>query len=200
MFRNALVVFSFSIFLVPNHCVTVIMFRNDTLAAIASILEKTSRHEIEVEKRFRLLQRMANSPSLLADIQQFTMVPIRVDIPEVSNGFVYLLVSLRAKGYRTTYVGECVSCLLVELSRHNSGVMEGITQKLHLRPWTIAAFAFNFPNDHSRILLKDRLHFNADMNFRADVLQNEFANLCMSGEFGCVSFVRCGFLRESRPF
>ena len=176
-----------------------VMFRSDTLAAIASILEKTSRHEIEVEKRFRLLQRMANSPSLLVDIQQFTMVPIRVDIPEVLNGFVYLLVSLRAKNYRTTYVGDCVSNLLAELSCHNSGAVEGITQKVHLRPWTIAAFAFNFPNDDYRILLKDRLHFHANMNFRIDVLQDEFANLCMSGEFGCVSFVRCGVLRRSIP-
>ena len=139
---------------------------------------------------------MVSVPCLLTDVKQLSMAPIRIDIPDVTYGFVYLLVSLKSKNYRTTFVGETDGNLLRELGRHNSGAIQGITRNLHLRPWAIAAFAYNFPDDDNRVFLKDKLQFNADMNFRVDTMQDEFANLCLSGAFGCVHFARCGILRS----
>ena len=127
---------------------------------------------------------MANSPPLLVHIQQRTMVPIRVDIPEVSKVFVYLHVNLRDRNYQRTHAGECVRNSMFELPCHNMVRSIGFEQKVHLRPWTMDS--------------TDGLHFNANMNFRVDALQEQFANLCMSGDFGCVS-VRYGVLRNSRP-
>ena len=116
-----------------------------------SILAKTSRHEMEVEKRFKLHAQIPTSPGVSIDLPQFSIRPIRMEIPAVTKGFVFLLVSLRVARFNTCFVGETSESLLKELSLHNSGGGNCLTAKKHLRPWSVAAFAFNFPSDDERI-------------------------------------------------
>ena len=147
-----------------------------------------------MEERFVALQRMNCTAGLNLTIPELLMKPIVAEIPAVENGFVYLLVSLRDESYCTTFADETNENLLEDLSRHNSGYKEGVTSKQHLRPWSIAAFAFNFSNYDQRIALKNRIAEETFFLLRVDTLMREFHQLTQSGAFGNAVFVQCGSL------
>ena len=122
------------------------------------------------------------------------MIPTRVEIPEVNNGFVYLLVSLRDKCYRTCSAHETTDNLLTDLARHNSGLIPGKTRKVELRPWSLAAFAFGFTSDSERHLLYQKVMSLLLSRCRVDETIILFKQLIDTGDFGFLSFCKCGSL------
>lgn len=164
------------------------------MAAIRAILSQTSQHELAVESRFRLLQRLGDFPGESVQMPQYLMCPKRVDLPEVVNGFVYILVSLRENTFTTCYVGETENGLLEELGSINAGKKKNFSSRIDLRPWSMAAFVFNFKEREERISLKLELEAMQVYSFRIDTMVTELENLCKSGRFGCVAFSKCGEL------
>ena len=122
------------------------------------------------------------------------MTPIRVDIPVVLNGFVYLLVSLRDKSYQTCFVGETKRNLLEELGDHNAGGNKLLTSKPHFRPWSLAAFVTNFSCDEDRLNLKTEMENSNFLKFRIDTMMDQLHTLSRSGDFGNNNFFKCGNL------
>lgn len=162
------------------------------MAAIDSILRRCSRHEVEVQNRFLLLKRIPSTVGTTIPLMEITCLPMRIEIPTVVNGFVYLLVSLKETTKTITFVGQTADSLLVELAKHNSGSHEAIiTKQKHLRPWTLAAFAFNFAIDDLRVDLCNRLEEVTYFKYNYKTVLTEFQNRCQSGEFGPVTFCTC---------
>ena len=170
------------------------LFRQETLQAIESILKKTTRHEIAVQNRFNALQQFVNHNLKIVDFPALHMLPIRVEIPEVNHGFVYLLVSLRDRSLKTCYAQDTCDSLLAELSRHNAGQMKCITGKLELQPWSLAAFVFGFPTASERLILSEQLRAIVALKLRVDQVIDKFRNLADCEEYGSLSFCKCGNL------
>ena len=82
---------------------------------------KTSHNELEVNNRLLMLRRKGSFPGTQVHWPQLNYVPVRVTIPEVVNGFVYVLVSLKDKSFKTVYVGQTKRSVLLRLQEHNSG-------------------------------------------------------------------------------
>jgi len=158
------------------------------------ILGKTTKHEILVQERFRLLQQHRTATGLIVQLPEFLMTPIRVDIPVVANGFVYLLVSLRDKSFQTCFIGETTNNLLEELGRHNSGVKSLLTSKSQFRPWSMAAFVINFSCEEDRVNLRMEMEKVIFLQLRIDTLMDHLQKVCASGEFGNLEFFKCGQL------
>ena len=164
------------------------------MAAIRTILSRTTKHEIQVQDRFRLLQQYRAVEGFPIVIPDLLMTPVRVDIPVVLNGFVYLLVSLRDKSYQTCFVGETKRNLLEELGEHNAGGNTFLTSKPHFRPWSLAAFVTNFSCDEDRLNLKAEMEDSNFLKLRIDTMMDHLQNLCRSGNFGSNNFFKCGNL------
>ena len=67
-----------------------------------------------------------------------------VVIPTDSNGFVYLLMSLR--DHNTTYIGQTRN-LSRRIQEHNSGLGSFVTANPLLRPWHVIGFVTGFERD-----------------------------------------------------
>ena len=147
-----------------------------------------------MQERFRLLQQHRTATGLIVQLPEFLMTPIRVDIPVVANGFVYLLVSLRDKSFQTCFIGETTKNLLEELGQHNSGEKSLLTSKYHFRPWSIAAFVTNFSCEENRVKLKMEMEKVIFLKLRIDTLMDHLQKVCLSGEFGNIEFFKCGQL------
>ena len=152
---------------------------------------KTTPHEIEVTKRLMNLQTMSTAPTAL-NLPEIYFRLIRVEIPEVILGFVYVLVSLKDKTLKTTYAGQTKRSVLTRLHEHNSGYGGNFTLPLHRRPWSLAAFCYNFQNDSDRLLMETSLHRLLFFDLRIDTLVDEFRTLCISNQFGNLVFCCCG--------
>ena len=158
------------------------------------ILSRTTKHEILVQNRFRLLQQHRSVKGFPIEIPELLMTPVRVDIPVVVHGFVYILVSLRDKSYQTCFVGETKRNLLEELAEHNAGGNSFFTSKPHFRPWSLAAFVTNFSCEENRINLKIEMEKTNFLKLRIDTLMDELHTLSRSGDFGNNNFFKCGNL------
>ena len=66
------------------------------------------------------LQTMSRAPTAL-NLPEIYFRPIRVEIPEVILGFVYVLVGLKDNTLKTTYVGQPKRSVLTRLHEHNIG-------------------------------------------------------------------------------
>ena len=68
--------------------------RDETLPAVHQILQRVDK-EIEKHKRFNLLEQIHSTDEAVVDSTQDALIPLRVEVPQTENGFVYLLVSLK---------------------------------------------------------------------------------------------------------
>ena len=168
----------------------------ETCRAIKSVLSKTTLHEIEVERRLRMLRSMGSFPGTHVQWPELNYRPIRVEIPMVNFGFVYILVSLKDKSLRTLYVGQTKRSVLTRLQEHNSGHGSTFTLPVHRRPWSLAAFAFNFLCDNERLSLETATQQLLFFNLRIDVFVEEFKKLCQSGLYGNINFCCCSSINH----
>ena len=166
-------------------------YREETLSAIDEILQKTPRQEMMVQARFHLLQRIAETTGAVVDISDFSYIPLRIEVPSVSMGFVYLLVSMADKHYRTCIIKETSDNLMTELSRFNSLDNEESRNLKHLLPWSVAAFSYNFQYDEQRHKLVKDLYETTQMGYRFDTVLTEFEILSTSGCYGQIAFCKC---------
>ena len=137
---------------------------------------------------------MTSNNGVTININDISYIPYRVDVPVVPLGFVYLVVSLKHGGFKICFVDETEENLLVDLSRHNSGQYDCLTQRKDLRPWAVAAFCYGFEAEHQREDLKQKMESFLHLGFRVDTLVDEFEKNCKSGNFGVLTFVKCGSL------
>ena len=74
-------------------------------------------------------------------------------VPTTSNGFVYILMSLR--DLNTTYIGQTKD-LMTRIRQHNSGIGAFVTANPRLRPWQIIGFLTGFEENskHERMQIE----------------------------------------------
>ena len=137
---------------------------------------------------------MRSNNGVTINIKDISYIPYRVDVPVVPGGFVYLLVSVKKGGFKICFVDKTEENLLVDLSRHNCGHYDCITQRKDLRPWAVAAFCYGFAVEHQREDLKQQIESHLHLDFRVDTLVDEFEKNCKGGNFGLLKFVKCGSL------
>ena len=64
-----------------------------------------------------------------------------ISLPKCKTGFVYFLISVKARDY--TYIGEC-NCIISRLYNHNSGHGSSSTTPSHRRPFAILGYICGF--------------------------------------------------------
>jgi predicted GIY-YIG superfamily endonuclease len=114
----------------------------DTIAAILNLLQQPSRWAAHVDNVLHSLNCSNAEPCVvyhdlnpLPNVQQL--------MPDVSLGFVYMIVS--TTDCRYAYVGE-TSCIRRRLQEHNSGHGAQFTNDPYLRPWALMVLICGFPD------------------------------------------------------
>ena len=137
------------------------------------------------------MQRIADTTGAVVDLTDISFIPLRIEVPTVPMGFVYLLVSMADKQYKTCIIKETSDNLLTELSRFNSLDNEESRKLKHLLPWSVAAFSYNFQLDEQRQRLVNDLYETTQMGYRFDTVVAEFEILSTSGSYGQITFCKC---------
>jgi hypothetical protein len=138
--------------------VEVLISRTHTLSDltfVGSSPEQTADHLVELlfkQSAYSLYMRhvvtqMTNPEGMTPVIHPLRYLPYNVRnviIPTHSNGFVYLLLSLR--DHNSTYIGQTKN-LSTRLTQHNSGCGTIVTANPRLRPWHVIGFITGFLPD-----------------------------------------------------
>jgi predicted GIY-YIG superfamily endonuclease len=78
--------------------------------------------------------------------------PRTCTIPDVSSGFVYMLVS--GANFHTCYIGE-TNNLLRRIGEHNTGAGSNFTRRTYLMPWLLLAFVTGFSDEYAEELRRN---------------------------------------------
>ena len=127
------------------------------MSGVVQILKRVDKKEIEVRRRFNLLRQIHSPEGAIIDLTEDAMVPLRIEVPQTDKGFVYLLVSLGDETLNICFFDETDEPLLTALGRHNTSSANSNTNRIDLRPWSVAAFVFNFTSDQTRIAFKNEI-------------------------------------------
>ena len=83
---------------------------------------------------------------------------------------------------------------MVRLQEHNSGYGSSFTMPIHRRPWSLAAFAYNFTHENDRLALESDVQQLLFIGMRIDNFMLEFKRLTATGVYGNIVFCCCGQL------
>ena len=76
----------------------------------------------------------------------------------VKSGFkLFSYVNSTLRFLKTRFTDENPWKLLTALGRNNTGTANSNINRKNLRPWSIAAFIFNFSNDETRIAYRNKI-------------------------------------------
>ena len=92
-----------------------------------------------------------------------------IQLPMVSSGYVYILVSLRHPNY--TYIGT-TKCIRTRLQMHNSGNGAIGTAPAYLRPFALLAYICGFTSDSTEL----RFHMENKWKEKRDFLISQGDN------------------------
>jgi hypothetical protein len=173
--------------------------RQQTRAAIEHIMRRTSKWDALIdhyltELHVDTVSHRANNLDL--DVHPF--LPMYRELPTVSCGYVYMLVSIPCAG--RFYLGEA-SNLKRSLRRHNTGYGTEETQNTVLHPWGVFVFVYGFYRDRAEDASEDRKVFLQEwrntVSEQTSVHQAYDVGLRLANEWlvrtGCkLTVVKCG--------
>ena len=114
---------------------------NDTVLFMIKLLQQKSPWSKQIDRIVTTLDVTSrDARALVPDLDQ----EHPMQLPDTSNGFVYMLVSVPHR--RFAYVGE-TSSISRRLSEHNSGRGANFTKKAHLIPWSCRVLVSRFPGN-----------------------------------------------------
>ena len=125
--------------------------KDDMIQAVRNVLKKRNMKE---ERLFEMFKSMKYAAKVTHGPQQVTAPPFlkrHFAVPKTTNGFVYVLLSMKDPFCRTIHIAQTSLSLSEELRTINS---TEVCQDSHLyanQPWAIAFFYFNFLDVNDRL-------------------------------------------------
>jgi predicted GIY-YIG superfamily endonuclease len=123
--------------------ITFVGSKQDNLNAVEEIMTKEGKFTEAITERLVALDVLTSPPQRIITEQANPFLPIRREIPNVAQGYVYLLVCIHEP--YVCYVGETGRSLMLRLREHNSGVGSVFTKG---KAWGLYAYVYNFPSPY----------------------------------------------------
>ena len=124
--------------------------KEETLNAIKEILLKRDLAEERLFNLFKELRRAAaqSGPGI---VQGPRYLRTHFEVPKTSNGYVFLLVSVRSLTFDKYFVGETSDSLTESLRRLNSTDESNSYMIRKHQPWAVGFFYWNFQSEEERL-------------------------------------------------
>jgi len=133
---------------------------NENMAAVRTLLKKTSKTSAYIQKKLHILNVIRNEPIARIIPPAPSTVRIQAELPTEKCGFVYMLVS---KSDEKVYKVVQCACILSSYTHYNTGWVE--ERMRCFRPYFIAFYIYGFPgsdgmaieNHAARIAFEEKL-------------------------------------------
>ena len=169
----------------------------ETLFAIKQVLQKRNLHEERIFKLFLSMKNAAIGESGPNLIEATTYLQRHFEVPETANGYIYLLVSMKDRTYRTFHIAETGKSLSEELKQMNSTEVIPSSFVHQNQPWAVGFFFWNFMSKEERVnaysLMKNSMSNNGEINY--DMLREKFIFLLRG--YSHLLHVVCGTVKQS---
>jgi predicted GIY-YIG superfamily endonuclease len=126
--------------------------KNDTANALREALSIESPWAKHIQERLGALDILTTDAWREITNEFHPYAPRTCTIPDVSSGFVYMLVS--GANFHTCYIGE-TNNLLRRIGEHNTGAGSNFTRRTYLMPWLLLAFVTGFSDEYAEELRRN---------------------------------------------